>query len=95
MGVNRLGGKLSTNKLARAIGSGKGKACRQIFLQLKGGNSDFAKRLMDIWRRQRIPIYNRYGDCVAEIRFYRNNSELKDAKERALRGVSKAFVAMV
>ncbi len=86
---------MTTNKLARASGSGKKGLCRTVFLQLKGGNGDLAERLMDIWRRQHIPLYDRNGDCVAEVRFYRDRSELKDAKDRASHGIGRAFVSMV
>ena len=50
---------------------------------------------MDIWRRQHIPLYDCNGDCVAEVRFFRNDSEPKSEKDRASRGISRAFVSMV
>jgi hypothetical protein len=84
-----MDGKLATKRLAQAGGNGKGKPCRQVFLQLKGGNGDLEERLMSIWRRQRIPIYNRDGDCVAEIRFFREG-ETRSASS----GISRAFVSM-
>lgn len=94
MGAKK-GGKLTTNRLAQASGKGKKGLCRTVFLQLKGGKGDLAERLMDIWRRQRIPLYDSNGDCVAEVRFYRDDSELKNEKDRASRGISRAFVSMV
>ncbi len=89
-----MGGKLATNKLARSGGSGRKGLCRTVFLQLKGGNGDLAERLIDIWRRQHIPLYDSNGDCVAEVRFYRDRNKLKDIKEQASRGIGRAFVSM-
>ena len=90
-----MGGKSITNKPAQAGGSGKKGLCRTVFLQLKGGDGDLAKKLMDIWRRQHIPLYDSSGDCVAEVRFFRDDSELKSEKDRAPRSISRAFVSMV
>jgi hypothetical protein len=86
-------GKTNTNKIARAIGSGRRGACKTISLQLNGGRGDLAERLINIWRRQRIPVYNSMGDCVAEVRFFRSG-EAKGTKDSASRGISRAFVSM-
>ena len=87
-------GKTNTNKIARAIGSGRRGVCKAISLQLDGGRGDLAESLLSIWRRQRIPVYNSMGDCVAEVRFFKNN-ESKNAKDRVSRGIGNAFVSMV
>ena len=68
--------------------------CKAVSLQLNGGRGDLAERLIDIWRRQCIPVYNSMGDCVAEVRFFKSN-ESKNAKDRVSRGIRRAFVSMV
>jgi hypothetical protein len=87
-------GKTNTNKIARAIKSGRCGVCKAVSLQLNGGRGDLAESLLSIWRRQRIPVYNSMGDCVAEVRFFRGG-EPKGAKDSASRGIGKAFVSMV
>ena len=87
-------GNTNTNKIARASGSGRRRACKAVSLQLNGGRGDLAGRLIDIWRRQRIPVYNSMGDCVAEVRFF-GGGEPKGAKDRASYGIGRAFVSMI
>ena len=67
---------------------------KAVSLQLNGGKGDLAESLLSIWRRQRIPVYNSMGDCVAEVRFFRGN-ESKNAKDRVSRGIGNAFVSIV